>query len=977
MYRFCYLSLFLLFTVSTIFADANKSVGSGGDYEDLTAAFTAINSGQITGVIVLRLTTSTALSATAQLNASGTGSASYLLVLIYPDVAGITISSSQPVTIQLNGADNITIDGRVDQAGNSDLIISNSSLSANSAAISLYQGASNNSIRYCTIKGSCQDPSGGVVVIAGVSALGGCSTNLIEQNNITNEGGNRPMFAINCKISTGAINSGNIIRNNNIYNTINLNNSGETAAINASGANPSLNVEGNSIYEETTVVPTNTAAYYFIKISSTDNTDITISGNYIGGTEPLCGGTKLTKSSANSNQFAGIYLKVGTSIKSEIQGNIISNISWSNSANNNFMGIYAEGMVDVGTTAGNVVGNTSGTGSIFFENATNAGNFYGIYAKGTYPITIENNCIGSLIVGNSDATAGVAFRGIYVLDLKATSVTDNIIGNATEPNSINLTSTATSSSQYTRGIECRGISGSDEATISNNLVANINNASLGTLSNNLIGISVEEASYIISGNTIHDLTISNLSTSISNSASLTGIVMICNYQVSNSVTNNTIYNLSNTNPSFTGAVTGIYLFCVATKAHITTNRIYNLSVDPASTSATLRGIIISGGSVASNNNMISLVSSASCNMYGIYDGANPSECYYNTIVVSGTQPVESNNSFSILSPFTSTLKYKNNILVNSRTRLGGSSVHSAVYIDDASVVDIDYNNYYSTGEGGRIGSFGSYATTLAQWQGLTGQDVHSKSKQVFFVDSTSNLHLTGSSVGDYDLTGLPIIDLTTDFDGDTRSLVFPYMGADEINDSPLPVELVSFTAKSTGTTITLNWETKTEIDNYGFEIERKSSVGEWIKIGFIEGHGTSNSPKYYTFKDKTPDSDKYLYRLKQLDNSGTFEYSPTLEVNSGEPAGFSLSQNYPNPFNPETVINYTISIPSFVTIEIFDLRGSRISVPVSENMDAGYHSIKIDANKLQLSSGVYIYKLSVIGVDGEQFSNTKKFVLMK
>ncbi len=154
-------------------------------------------------------------------------------------------------------------------------------------------------------------------------------------------------------------------------------------------------------------------------------------------------------------------------------------------------------------------------------------------------------------------------------------------------------------------------------------------------------------------------------------------------------------------------------------------------------------------------------------------------------------------------------------------------------------------------------------------------------------------------------------------------------------------------------------------------------MGEWIKIGFIEGHGTSNSPKYYTFNDKTPDSDKYLYRLKQLDNSGTFEYSPTLEVNSGEPAGFSLSQNYPNPFNPETVINYTISIPSFVTIEIFDLRGSRISVPVSENMDAGYHSIKIDANKLQLSSGVYIYKLSVIGVDGEQFSNTKKFVLMK
>jgi photosystem II stability/assembly factor-like uncharacterized protein len=66
---------------------------------------------------------------------------------------------------------------------------------------------------------------------------------------------------------------------------------------------------------------------------------------------------------------------------------------------------------------------------------------------------------------------------------------------------------------------------------------------------------------------------------------------------------------------------------------------------------------------------------------------------------------------------------------------------------------------------------------------------------------------------------------------------------------PLPVELVSFTASVRNNTVNLNWETATEVDNYGFEIERKDKNSTWTKIGFIEGHFTSNSPKYYTFSD--------------------------------------------------------------------------------------------------------------------------------
>ena len=94
---------------------------------------------------------------------------------------------------------------------------------------------------------------------------------------------------------------------------------------------------------------------------------------------------------------------------------------------------------------------------------------------------------------------------------------------------------------------------------------------------------------------------------------------------------------------------------------------------------------------------------------------------------------------------------------------------------------------------------------------------------------------------------------------------------------PLPVELISFTAKVKEYKVILEWRTETEVDNYGFDVQR-SVIGvqnsEWIKLGFVEGHGNSNSPKQYSFTDKNPfGGSKFKYRLKQIDTDGQFEYS--------------------------------------------------------------------------------------------------------
>jgi hypothetical protein len=121
------------------------------------------------------------------------------------------------------------------------------------------------------------------------------------------------------------------------------------------------------------------------------------------------------------------------------------------------------------------------------------------------------------------------------------------------------------------------------------------------------------------------------------------------------------------------------------------------------------------------------------------------------------------------------------------------------------------------------------------------------------------------------------------------------------NITPTPVELLYFAGNLNGNNVELRWRTETEVNNYGFDIERTKDNSDWITIGFVEGHGNSNSPKQYNFID--PDinqSGTYYYRLKQIDNDGTYEYSDVVSVEVGVPKIFYLSQNYPNPFNPTT-----------------------------------------------------------------------------
>lgn len=187
----------------------------------------------------------------------------------------------------------------------------------------------------------------------------------------------------------------------------------------------------------------------------------------------------------------------------------------------------------------------------------------------------------------------------------------------------------------------------------------------------------------------------------------------------------------------------------------------------------------------------------------------------------------------------------------------------------------------------------------------------------------------------------------------------------------LPVELVSFDGSAEKNNIKLRWSTATEVDNYGFDVERKEN-NSWEKIGFVEGNGTTNSPKSYTFVDSTVISGiKYTYRLKQIDNSGDYKYSDEKEIKA--PAiqvSHDLAQNYPNPFNATTVINYQIDQEGPVSLKVYDVLGKEVSVLVNETKSAGKYSVSF--NCTDLASGIYIYKFVSNG-----FVSTKKMLLVK
>ncbi len=187
----------------------------------------------------------------------------------------------------------------------------------------------------------------------------------------------------------------------------------------------------------------------------------------------------------------------------------------------------------------------------------------------------------------------------------------------------------------------------------------------------------------------------------------------------------------------------------------------------------------------------------------------------------------------------------------------------------------------------------------------------------------------------------------------------------------MPVELISFSAVQSFSTVILKWTTASENNNAGFEIQRSGDKMSWEKISFINGSGTSSNLIKYDFTDNSlMGKNKYYYRLKQFDYDGHYKYSDIIELNFVLPSKFVLNQNFPNPFNPSTTINYSIPKGEFVNLSIYDALGNKVVALVNEYKTAGYYSINFNGSNL--ATGIYLCRL-----ESGSYSDIKKLILLK
>ncbi|MFQ5570350.1 MAG: T9SS type A sorting domain-containing protein [Rhodothermales bacterium] len=196
-----------------------------------------------------------------------------------------------------------------------------------------------------------------------------------------------------------------------------------------------------------------------------------------------------------------------------------------------------------------------------------------------------------------------------------------------------------------------------------------------------------------------------------------------------------------------------------------------------------------------------------------------------------------------------------------------------------------------------------------------------------------------------------------------------YTVSDAFN--PLPVELVSFDAVADRTDILLNWETASETNNAGFEVQMAVADTVFEALTFVEGAGTTLDPQMYSYRVADMEPGAHVFRLKQIDFDGTFEYSPLVEIIIELPEVYALSAAYPNPFNPQTQFTLSVAREQAVRVEVYDVMGRRIATLFDGVLRANQaHPFAFDASSLP--SGLYFYRAI-----GETFTETRSMVLQK
>lgn len=188
--------------------------------------------------------------------------------------------------------------------------------------------------------------------------------------------------------------------------------------------------------------------------------------------------------------------------------------------------------------------------------------------------------------------------------------------------------------------------------------------------------------------------------------------------------------------------------------------------------------------------------------------------------------------------------------------------------------------------------------------------------------------------------------------------------------TPLPVELVSVDAIAAGSDVLLRWQTASETNNAGFDIERAAG-DTWERVGFAAGHGTTAESQSYEHRVGDLSAGLHRFRLKQIDFDGAFAYSPEVEVTVGVAGTHQLSGVYPNPFGAQTHMTLAVQTGQHVRVTVFDALGRQV-VQLFEGWIEGGRTQRFTFDGTGLTSGLYVLR-----AQGETFQETRNLVLAR
>ncbi len=187
------------------------------------------------------------------------------------------------------------------------------------------------------------------------------------------------------------------------------------------------------------------------------------------------------------------------------------------------------------------------------------------------------------------------------------------------------------------------------------------------------------------------------------------------------------------------------------------------------------------------------------------------------------------------------------------------------------------------------------------------------------------------------------------------------------SDSPLPIELIIFTAKCNNNIVELNWTTASEINNDYFTVEKSENGNNFEPVTTVNGAGNSNIVLNYSFIDENPYKGISYYRLKQTDYDGNFDYSDIKPVHCSFTSVALDVEFYPNPFTNEITVVISNLLSSTAEIEIYDVLGNKVLEQTLYNIENNNNEFVISLS--DLFKGVYLIKFT-----SDNFIKTQKVI---